>query len=501
LARQRTIFLKQKRRSSPYRILVWMGMILAGLMVFRGVVYDKTIQPFFAPTPTATRSVRSFQQEADTYFKLGALQKAIDSYQEVIRQNPDNAELIARLVRIQVYSSATMATDQQKLDRLNEALQLAERAVQINPDDSNAHAVKALVLDWLSSNKMLEKKVAALDLETAQNEVTRATQLDANNAEALAYSAEILADRAQWLRADQVIQDALAKDPNSMDVHRVRGYVLTALAEYDQAIEEYKKAAAIYPNLTFLYIDIGQTYRVLWSKTQAIDGPSTVLKANYFSAAMDAFGQAANINKNIDVKDPIPYMAMGRSLAQRGDLGDFFSSQIYMKTALQLDPTNPDAYAQLGIVYRQSRNFEGSIEALHCALDGCTPEESCGVRRDCPAEGATPDASKQITVKGLNLTDTTLVYYYSYGSVLAAMDKPGERYCPRAVVVFNKLRELYGADPNVMAIVKAGEDICASASSAATSTPSGSALPSGTGTPPPPHPSQTPTILPTKPAG
>jgi hypothetical protein len=35
-------------------------------------------------------------------------------------------------------------------------------------------------------------------------------------------------------------------------------------------------------------------------------------------------------------------MAMGRSLAQRGDLGDFFDAQIQMKHALQLNPTNPD---------------------------------------------------------------------------------------------------------------------------------------------------------------
>jgi hypothetical protein len=91
----------------------------------------------------------------------------------------------------------------------------------------------------------------------------------------------------------------------------------------------------------------------------------------------------------------------------------------------------------------------------------------------------------------LALTDTTLVYYYSYGSVLAGMSKPGNDNCTRAGNVFSMLHAKYGADPNVMAIVRAGESICSS--EAEPPTQSG-AQPTGTRTPgATPSASKTPT--------
>jgi tetratricopeptide (TPR) repeat protein len=487
MARQRTIFLKHKAHSSPYRILVWMGFILAGFMVYRAINIDHSIKPFFSPTPTPTRTVRSFQNEADTYFKVGALEKAITSYKEVIRQNPNNPDLLAQLARIEVYSSEMLATDQEKFDRITEAMQTVNQAIQINNDSSQAHAVKAFVLDWLASNALVAGDEKAKDLEDAYNEATHATTLDPNNAEALAYSAEILADRKQWVRADQVIQQALERDAGSMDAHRIYGYVLTTEAAYEQAISEYQKASEIYPNLTFLYIDIGQLQRHLWSVTS--EAADSEKKKAYFDAAIASFTKAANINNNIQVKDPIPYMAIARSLAQRGDLGDFFDAQLEMKKALQLNPTNPDVYAQLGIIYQQSRNFEGAIETFKCALEGCTGTESCNVRRDCATN---PDT----TIKGMPLSDTTLTYYYTYGSVLAGMSKPGVPYCDSAVKVFAQLTNLYGKDPNVMAIVHAGESIC----SAEPETPSGTATAGGpTHLPGTPSPSPLPSLTPALP--
>ncbi|HEY3343819.1 MAG TPA: tetratricopeptide repeat protein [Anaerolineaceae bacterium] len=487
MARQRTIFLKHKAQSSPYRILVWMGFILIGFMVYRAINIDHSIKPFFSPTPTPTRTVRSFQTEADTYFKVGDLEKAIASYQEVIRQNPNNPDLLAQLARIEVYSSEMLATDQEKLDRLNDALKTVNQALQIENDSSQAHAVKAFVLDWLASNALVAQAAKNQNLEDAFNEATHATTLDPNNAEALAYSAEILADRKQWVRADQVIQQALDRDQASMDAHRIYGYVLTTMAEYEQAISEYQKATEIYPNLTFLYIDIGQLQRHLWSVTSKASDPEK--KSAYFDAALASFTKAANINNNIGVKDPIPFMAIARSLGQRGDLGDFFDAQIYMKKALQINPTNPDVYAQLGIIYQQSRNFEGAIGTFKCALEGCTGTESCDVRRDCAT-------NKDTVIQGMPLSDTTLTYYYTYGSVLAGMSKPGNTYCVSAANVFAQLTKLYGKDPNVMAIVHAGENIC----SAAPETPSATSTAGGpTHVPAAPSASPLPSLTPARP--
>jgi hypothetical protein len=51
-------------------------------------------------------------------------------------------------------------------------------------------------------------------------------------------------------------------------------------------------------------------------------------------------------------------------------------------------------------------------------------------------------------------------YFYSYGSVLAAMHRPTDNYCKDAQVVLTKVADAYASDSSIMGIVKASEDIC-----------------------------------------
>jgi len=73
--------------------------------------------------------------------------------------------------------------------------------------------------------------------------------------------AEILADQQKWLQAEKYASQAVAQAPDSMDTHRVYGYVLETLGQYNAAIQQYQEAAEINPNMTFLYIRIGVNFR------------------------------------------------------------------------------------------------------------------------------------------------------------------------------------------------------------------------------------------------
>jgi tetratricopeptide (TPR) repeat protein len=59
------------------------------------------------------------------------------------------------------------------------------------------------------------------------------------------------------------IREAVDRDPTSMDVHRIYGYMFESIGNYGQAIEQYKDAIHINPNLTFIYLRIGANYRTL----------------------------------------------------------------------------------------------------------------------------------------------------------------------------------------------------------------------------------------------
>jgi hypothetical protein len=68
----------------------------------------------------------------------------------------------------------------------------------------------------------------------------------------------------------------------------------------------------------------------------------------------------------------------------------------------------------------------------------------------------------QIAIEGMPLSNTTVVYYYTYGSVLAGLSTKQSNSCPEALQVFNEVRAVYGTNEDIMRIVREGERVCAS---------------------------------------
>lgn len=435
LTGKKPTFRQKQPQTNPYRVLLLLGLLIVSLFLLRAVETQQVRSPF-APTPVPTRSAASYVQEGETHFVAGNLPDAIIAYQQATRLEPDNAELFAELARIQTYSSASLTTDAQKRTRLQEALASADRAVELAPENSTAHAIRAFVLDWNASPNLAGEKFNQY-LTEAEQEAVRALQLDNLNALALAYYAEILLDQTKYLQAEQYIRQAIERDDTLMDVHRVYALVLETLGDYGGAINEYKKALQITPNLTFLHISTGVNYRQL----------------KQYDTALEYFSQAAQINEQLGIKDPIPYLAIGKTYSQ---MGEFFAASLNVRKALTYDPTNPDTYGSLGVVYFKARNYESAIPALKCAVRGCTAEESCAVRR------CDPEKDPAIAIEGLPLSGSTVVYYFTYGSVLAGMHRPTDVKCDEAVKVLKEVRAGFANDPTIMQIVEASEQICAS---------------------------------------
>ncbi len=235
-------------------------------------------------------------------------------------------------------------------------------------------------------------------------------------------------------------------DPNLMDVHRVYAYVLETFGQYNQAIQEYDKAIAISPNLTFLYLRAGANYRRLAFGSQN-DATRTML----YESSLEYFAKAARLNEQLGIEDPVPYLSIAKTYSQEGE---YFIAARNVQRALEIDPANADIYGQLGIVFFKSRNYEGSIPALKCAIRGCTAEESCDGRGGC---GPNDEPSEVI---GLPLSANTVVYYYTYGSVLAALSRPKQNYCEEAMDIMGEVRIMFSGDLDIMGIVQAGEEIC-----------------------------------------
>ncbi|GAB4578885.1 MAG: hypothetical protein Fur0022_16220 [Anaerolineales bacterium] len=437
LSEDRLTFRSRRDRTDPYRLLLWAGMILAGLWMLVQVLDGKIVA--FEAVPTPTRTAGSFSQEAQAWFAAGNLNQAIAAYDLALGPDRNNPRLLAELAQIQVYSSALLTTDADRKERLLQAMDNINRAAELAPRDSFVHAIRTLVLDWNANPNLVTAEERTDLLFQAENAAVLARELDNNNALALAYYAEVLLDGGKLVLAEESILAALDANDQLMDVHRIHGQVLETKGLYFDAIEAYQRAAALAPNLTFLYLYVGYNYRHLALEAQLVDINSPIAKER-FEQALEAFARAASINEQLKILDPIPYLAIAKTYAQQGE---FFIASRNGEKALEYDPENPAVYGQLGRIYMQARNYETALPTLKCAVVGCTAEEN--------------EVGK-VQVQGLELTSIEVAYYYVfYDSVLSALNKCDD---PDVEFVRSALRASYGNDPVIPSIIAENEEIC-----------------------------------------
>lgn len=442
LVGKRPSFRPGRPGSNFFRVTLWLALILGAAWLILSYQRGQIKSPL-SPTSTPTRVAASYFLEAQAYFEAGKLDDpsnatpgpgvprindAIDAYKAALETDPNNAQAWAELARIQAYSSSMQRNDTERLTRLAEAKASADIAIGLDPEDSTIRAIRAFVLDWYAFSPLIDAEQQQTLLIEAEREASRAFQLDPENALALAYYAEILADQQKWTQAEKYAAQAVAKDSSLMDTHRVYGYVLETLGKYNSAIQQYQEAIRINPNMTFIYVRIGQNFR------EGIRNPER---------ALDYFDRAAKINEQLGIQNPLPYIEIARTYTQ---IGQFFVASINAEKALKLDPTNAQTYGQLGIIFRRARNYEGAVPLLKCAVRGCTAEEN---------------ELGQTIVQGLPLTSITVAYYYvEYGTNLAFLSRPNENYCSEAISVLEEVRLAYGDDPTLISIIEDSEGIC-----------------------------------------
>ena len=201
LTGKKPTFAKSGPKSNPYRILLWVALIVTlGWFVTQvGEGSDYRFQPAFMPTPTPTRTADSYLLEADAYFNAGVVSDeekidAIESYQRALELEPDNALAWAELARLLTYSSSLLPTQSEKIERMAEARQAAEKAVSLTEDDSTVNAIYALVLDW-SASVSTDPEQAQRWLVQAEQAAGKAYNEDPDNYLALAFYAEVLLDQ------------------------------------------------------------------------------------------------------------------------------------------------------------------------------------------------------------------------------------------------------------------------------------------------------------------
>lgn len=399
---------RSRKRSNPFKI--GFLILLIGAAVYFNQVVVPTMPPPFVPTPTPTRSPESFINEAKAYFEDGKLSQAVEAYQQAILADPDNPGIHIALARVQVFAG-----------KYEEAKISAENALLLNPNNSMAHALRAWALDYLG------------DYLEAEAEVKQAIELDPGNAVAYAYYAEILIDKGLFEDIETAIEmsrKAQELAPNSLETHRVRGYVLYATGNYDAAIQEYTAALAINDKIWDLHYSLGVVYK---------------FEEEYDLAVREMLAAFSLNPTEADIPTDI-----SRTYASIGQFGKAIQ---YAEQALSIDASRPELHGNLGVMLYKNGEYERAIEEFTLAVRG-------GVLGD------------GVTVKGLPISPGRVAddYYTFYGWSLLRMNR-----CAEAVPVFQLILQSIAEDQ--LAYLNAVEGIRICQETAGTPSPEPEATP------------------------
>ncbi len=324
----------RRKRGRPW-LIIFMVLAIAAL-IYLNVVVVPMINPPFVPTPTPTRDPASYVAEADALVEEGKYIQAVEVYQAAINANPQNIHNYLKIARLQIFTS-----------QLEQAQVNAQNAILLDASSSEAYAL----LGW---SKAFQREYLA-----GEADLRKAVELNQNSGLAHAIYAYILALRVEARlddldtmdRAIEESRTALALEPNLMEAHWARGYVLEVTANFAEAVEALEKANQINPNVDRLHMALGRNLTYV----------------DQLDRAVFEFTKAYSLNPT----SPAPNLAISQVYSR---LGEFDKAIQYGEVALRDGPTQANLYANLGTLYYRKSQFNTAIDFLRIAVRGGTTE-------------------------------------------------------------------------------------------------------------------------------
>ena len=421
---------RRRRRPNYFGWAIFVLVVLFGY--YFNQVYLPTSPVLAGATPTPTRSAESYVTDAEDLFNQGKLTQSIEAYTSAITASPQNPTLYIALARVQVWAG-----------KYTDAEKNAENALLLDNSNSMALAVHA----WAMNFQPGRNGEALADIE-------QAVEKDPNNPVILSYYVEILVDSGfdNYQKAIDLSKVVVALDPNIVETHRARGYLLNATnvdgSNIELAIHEYDEAIKINPNLGLLYMEQGQNYRAISARDEAI--------------------KAFTVANTLNPPDPEPDYWISRTYAT---FGEYSKALQYAESAATDAPSDPKYHGNWGVMFYRNFYYDDAVRELGLAIYG----------------GTTKDGVK---VTGVPLTNNTRIseYYFTMALALARTNQ-----CGQALEIVQELQSRVPTDEIAMDAANKSIDICQeNLNNPPTSTPALPIIPD-TATPTVPAISETPT--------
>jgi tetratricopeptide (TPR) repeat protein len=263
--------------------------------------------PSPVPTPPAVRLA-----EADQELAAGHWSAAEGIYADAARTSPNLAAAHAGWARALIYENKPA-----------DAVEHAQKAVDLEPRSAEYQSILALAFDWSGNS------------DRALTAARRATELDPKLPEGWAYVGEAEADKFRLQEASDAVSKATAAAADNPEVLRVQAYLAETNADYVSAVDLYKRAIQKSPERSFLYISLGHALRAL----------------KQYDTAIQAYQQASDLN-------PSDARAEGGMGTAYYAMEEYDSARAHLERSLEIDPDYATGWGQLGWTFYVQKEYD-----------------------------------------------------------------------------------------------------------------------------------------------
>lgn len=318
------------RRQTNARSVFFLGLLVGGILVLVSLRFSQlqlTALDMIGMAPTSTPFASELATRGMERYLAGDVKGAVALFEQAVRQQPNNVDYLYEYGKLLIED-----------DRDEEAIPLADRAMEIAPDDPRGYALKGRALMW-------DDDPTQAILVSIQG-----TDADPNYAPLLAVQGVAYTRLGRWQEGIRQARRAVELDPSDPFVQRSLYYPLVYVGLYQDAIDALTRAIALNPNLVNPYFELANIY--------------TFQQVNEPEMAIAIYNKITEMQPN----NPKAYLRLCETYA-RVDEARFDVAQPYCDQAIRIDPEYAPAYRQRGQMQYNRRNYEGAIDSFERCVE------------------------------------------------------------------------------------------------------------------------------------
>ncbi|NEQ73263.1 MAG: tetratricopeptide repeat protein [Okeania sp. SIO2C9] len=251
------------------------------------------------------------------------------------------------------------------------------------------------------------------DIEAAKNYYNKAIQILPNFAEAHANLGSMYAKQQEWERAISTYEKALKIQPNLAGVYRNLAKVWHSISQEKLGTECNYQAVILEPESL--------------TATEHLNLGNKLLELDKIEAAINCYRNAIKINPNLSAA----YQELGEILSQNGELEE---ALVVLKQGIKFAPKNPRLYYLLGTVFQEKKEYDSAHTAYSSAIK-LKPENHLFHKKlgDIFQEKGELEQAIACYQKSLEISPNFFWGYYSLGNIYIKQQRWDE-----AIYVYHK---------------------------------------------------------------